>query len=292
MIAKSSPILYPLHFVLRNRFVRKALHTLSQVVHNHVIHYATTHDDVEAADTKFAFRHPSEISTFSASESAEFAGVVVDSNIPTGKKEFFEDQSGSFTMQDVKEASKIGMRVAKEVFVAFLLMLIIQTNWGNVTPKYGVSPSFQPVLWMFQLDQYWGMFAPRPPDITWWYNFEGFLDDGRQVELFNNGAMHTFVPNIPHTFDKPNIHESIGNHRWFKLFENGINSHHAREEIRLYFGRWFCREYNSRYEGKDRLQRYSIHFMFERLDMNKMDGSRYPPARETIWNHLCYEKKD
>lgn len=24
--------------------------------------------------------------------------------------------------------------------------------------------------------------------------------------------------------------------------------------------------------------------------MEKMDGSRYPPAKETIWNHLCYEK--
>lgn len=30
--------------------------------------------------------------------------------------------------------------------------------------------------------------------------------------------------------------------------------------------------------------------MYERLNMEKMDGSRYPPAKETIWNHLCYEK--
>jgi len=244
---------------------------------------------VEAAtETKFA--HRTHLESFAASESAEFAGIVVDSTIPTGKKEIFEDQSGNFTMSDVKEASKIGLRVAKEVFLAFLLILIISCNWGNVDRSKGVPPSLQPIMWTFQLDQYWGMFAPRPPDITWWYNFEGYLDDGRHVEIFNDGAMHTFIPNIPHTFDKPNIHESIGNHRWFKIFENGLNSHSQREEIRLYFGRWFCREFNARHQGKDRLHKYSIHFMFERLDMQKMDGSRFPPAKETIWNHLCYEK--
>lgn len=57
-------------------------------------------------------------------------------------------------------------------------------------------------------------------DITWWYNFEATLDDGTQVELFNNGALHTFTPNIPHTYDKPDVHLSIGNHRYssFSLF--------------------------------------------------------------------------
>ncbi len=48
--------------------------------------------------------------------------------------------------------------------------------------------------------------------------------------------------------------------------------------------------YNKRHSGKERVWKYSIHFMYERLDMGKMDGSRYPPAKETIWNHMCYEK--
>jgi len=245
---------------------------------------------MEAADSKFSYRPYHEQAT---AETGEFTGVVIDSEIPhrsSGKKEFYAEQSNSFTLADVKEASKIGVRAAKEALAAFLLILIISCNWGNVNSRFGVPSGLQPVMWVFQLDQYWGMFAPRPPDITWWYNFEGYLDDGTHVELFNNGAMHNFEANVPHTFDKPDIHLSIGNHRWFKLFENGINSHSQREDIRLYFGRWFCREYNARHSGTKRLWKYSIHFVFERLDMAKMDGSRFPPARETIWNHLCYEK--
>lgn len=97
----------------------------------------------------------------------------------------------------------------------------------------------------------------------------------------------------------------MGNHRWFKLFENGLNSHDYREELRLNFGRWLCREYNSRHDGDDRLylfevclhrpfdflrHKFSIHWMNERVDVVKQDGTRYPLPRQTLWNHMCYEK--
>jgi len=279
----------------------------SRVLHSHPINSGMTDKlpYMEEGESKFGFRNSKDdgyetkfafrphFDTFAAKEksdedSIELANVVVD--LPTlGKKEIFEDRSQNFTFNDVKDATTVGLKVAKELCVAFIVFLVLSCNAGNVNSAYGVPPPLQPVLWIFQLDQYWGMFAPRPPDITWWYNFEGFLDDGTHVELFNNGAMHTFTPNIPHTFDKPDVHLSIGNHRWFKLFENGLNSHSQREEIRLYFGRWFCREYNIRHP-ENRVHKYSIHFMYERLNMESMDGSRYPPARETIWNHLCYEK--
>jgi len=286
-LARSSPVLYPLHFILRTKPARKATQRILRFFYR-PSHYSND-DEVESGavnslDSKFSYLpHP---------ETNEFSGVVVDSDVPykpSGKKEFFADQR-RFTVSDAKEAGKIGVKAAKEAFVALLLVLIISCNAGNVNSKYAVPHSLQPVLWVFQLDQFWGMFAPRPPDITWWYNFEGYLDDGTHVEIFNNGAMHSFTPNIPHTFDKPDVHLSIGNHRWFKLFENGLNSHAQREDIRLYFGRWFCREYNMRHSGTQRLHKYSIHFMFERLDMEKLDGSRFPAAKETIWNHMCYEK--
>lgn len=313
-IAKNSPILYPLHFILRIPFVQKTLSFVSYATHSHNIDSSNSDSAMEEAtidSSKFSYHpHFESFEKFEKLErdtkkdddilalprNEEFAGVLVDSpniNTNTGKskKEIFEVQSASYNWTDVKEASKIGLTAGKEIFVALLLFLVITCNAGHLNTQYGVPPPLQPVLWMFQLDQYWGMFAPRPPDMTWWYNFEGYLDDGTHVELFNDGALHSFSPNIPHTFDKPNIHDSIGNHRWFKLFENGLNSHSNREEIRLYFGRWFCREYNSRNRGTQRVHKYSIHFMYERLNMEKMDGSRFPPARETIWNHLCYDKE-
>lgn len=44
------------------------------------------------------------------------------------------------------------------------------------------------------------MFAPRPPDVMWWYNIEGELHDGRKAEVSNDGALWTFEPNIPHRY--------------------------------------------------------------------------------------------
>jgi len=305
VICSHSPVLYPLHYLFKIGFVRRALTLVSRAFHSHPANSGGISDKlpyIEEGESKFAFRNSKDdeyesklafrphFETFAANEnsSTELTNVVVD--LPSlGKKEIFVDRSQNFTLSDMKDATKIGMKVAKELCLAFLLFLVLSCNAGNLNSSYGVPPALQPVLWVFQLDQYWGMFAPRPPDITWWYNFEGYLDDGTHAELFNNGALHTFTPNIPHTFDKPNVHDSIGNHRWFKLFENGLNSHSQREEIRLYFGRWFCREYNQRHP-ENRVHKYSIHFMYERLNMELMDGSRYPPARETIWNHLCYEK--
>lgn len=44
------------------------------------------------------------------------------------------------------------------------------------------------------------MFAPRPPDVLWWYNIEAELHDGTTAELFNDGVLFTWEPNIPHTY--------------------------------------------------------------------------------------------
>lgn len=49
-------------------------------------------------------------------------------------------------------------------------------------------------------DRYWGMFAPRPPDVMWWYNIEAELDDGRKAEISYDGSLFTFEPHIPHTY--------------------------------------------------------------------------------------------
>ena len=64
-------------------------------------------------------------------------------------------------------------------------------------------------------------------------------------------------------FDKPySVHDSLGNHRWFKLFENGLNSHEYREELRLHFGRWLCREFNARNFDDDRVYHDFIFVLF------------------------------
>jgi len=205
-------------------------------------------------------------------------------------KPFFEEEALHWIV--IKQTTPIVMTIMSNLITGFLLYLVVSWNFGNIgMHQYSTPHSLRSALWITQLDQYWGMFAPRPPDVMWWYNIEGELHDGRKAEVSNDGALFTFEPNIPHSFDKPqSVHNSMGNHRWFKLFENGLNSHDYKEDLRLNFGRWLCREYNARHFGNDRLWKFAIHWMNERVDVQKQDGTRYPLPKQTLWNHMCYEK--
>ncbi len=73
---------------------------------------------------------------------------------------------------------------------------------------------------------YCRMFSPRPPNVQWYYIIEGELDNGTAMELFRDEGMFKWEPNIPIVWDKPDpYYKSFKNHRWFKYYENGINTH-------------------------------------------------------------------
>jgi len=274
-LAKATPLLYPWRFILNRAFVRRMLIGFSKHFHYH----KPSVNDMEGQDGAQS-RGPF--------NNEEHLSIVAESQIE--QKPYFEEEA--LQWQVIKITTPIVVNIMNNLITGFLLYLVISWNFGNINMhQYSTPHSLRSALWMTQLDQYWGMFAPRPPDVMWWYNIEGDLHDGRKAEVSNDGALFTFEPNIPHTFDKPqSVHNSMGNHRWFKLFENGLNSHEHKEDLRLNFGRWLCREYNSRHYGNDRLWKFSIHWMNERVDIQKQDGTRYPLPKQTLWNHMCYEK--
>ena len=69
------------------------------------------------------------------------------------------------------------------------------------------------------------MFSPRPPNVQWYYVIEGELENGKHVGIWNNGGMFKFEP-MEVEWERPQpFSSSMGNHRWFKFYENGINSH-------------------------------------------------------------------
>jgi hypothetical protein len=107
------------------------------------------------------------------------------------------------------------------------------------------------------------MFAPRPPDSWWFYNIDATLDDNRNVELFTKGGLFTWEPSEQKWERPENFVDAFKNHRWFKYYENGINNHPENNALRLNFGRWICREYNSRHSGADRLWKFSLYFILE-----------------------------
>ena len=60
------------------------------------------------------------------------------------------------------------------------------------------------------------------------------------------------------------------------------------DELRLHWGRYICREYNAKYFGSDRLYKFSIHWMNERANP---DEPRVMNPKQTLWNHVCYDRK-
>jgi hypothetical protein len=274
-MSKATPLLFPFRFILRRKFVIKALYYVSRHLHYH----KPTVSDLGEGQQGGPYGDP-------------YINIAESQIHPEGgeHKPYFEEEPVNWNL--IKQAFPIVMGVISNMVTAFLLYLIITWNLGNIQMyQYSTPHSLRSFLYVTQLDQYWGMFAPRPPDVMWWYNIEAELHDGRKAEISYDGALFTFEPNIPHTFDKPySVHNSMGNHRWFKLFENGLNSHEYREDLRLNFGRWMCREYNSRHDGNDRVHKFSIHWMSERVDTQKQDGTRYPLPKQTLWNHMCYER--
>jgi len=197
-----------------------------------------------------------------------------------------------------KKFLKYTYKISTSLIMNFLAGFLIILSLSLVASNHGfynfskISADYREVTWALNMDQNWAMFSPRPPDVLWWYNFEATLDNGTKVDLFRDGGWLSHEPS-PFTFDKPdpsNFVYGFKNHRWFKYFENGYNTHRSNSELRLSWGRWLCREYNSVHTGADRLYLFSIHFMSERVDTDKMDGTRYLLQKMTLWNHICYEK--
>ncbi|KAN0026758.1 hypothetical protein ACTFIV_007749 [Dictyostelium citrinum] len=176
--------------------------------------------------------------------------------------------------------------------VCAIMGIVFALGWNCNNVNCGIPmtlpQSMNWLVFMTRMDQMWSMFSPRPPAQHWWYTFEGELDDGTLVELWNNQGLFTWIPNVePYTRDKPNPYpECIGNHRWFKVYEN-LNSGGSFETIRMGLGKWICREYNTRHIEHERLHRFNIVFRNEQQHLN---NTRSPLPDQILWQHICYNK--
>ncbi|KAK5574593.1 hypothetical protein RB653_009846 [Dictyostelium firmibasis] len=185
-------------------------------------------------------------------------------------------------------------RVLKSLIfnVCAIMGILFALGWNCNTVNCGIPitlpQSMNWLVFMTRMDQMWSMFSPRPPSQHWWYTFEGELDDGTLVELWNNQGLFTWIPNVePYTRDKPNPYpECIGNHRWFKVYEN-LNSGGGFETIRMGLGKWICREYNTRHIEHERLHRFNIVFRNEAQHLN---NTRSILPDQILWQHICYNK--
>lgn len=110
--------------------------------------------------------------------------------------------------------------------------------------------------------------------------------------------------------------DTIGNHRWFKFYEQ-VNNNHANAAIRLHWGRYICRylsfcyhavrvacrachvrslnilrrttrEWNKRHGYYERVYEFKIWWLSRRVFL---DGSRKDQPKQQLWHHVCYDTK-
>eukprot|EP01116_Phalansterium_solitarium_P006826 TRINITY_DN19217_c0_g1_i1.p1 TRINITY_DN19217_c0_g1~~TRINITY_DN19217_c0_g1_i1.p1 ORF type:complete len:658 (+),score=159.09 TRINITY_DN19217_c0_g1_i1:133-2106(+) len=181
-----------------------------------------------------------------------------------------------------------GARWLRDAFLLVLIFSLVGWNFRQFPDwqAYSLQNGFviELVQWL-QLDQIWDMFSPQPATLHWHYIMPGKLLNGTELELWGNGGMFHFQGR-PMTWDKPDIPESVGDHRWMKYYER-YNNHAAKLQIRLHFGRWLCRQWNApeRHSGPTLLKSFDVYFVSQE---QRLDGTRVDLPRQTLWNHVCF----
>ncbi|MEW6280964.1 MAG: HTTM domain-containing protein [Candidatus Eremiobacterota bacterium] len=162
---------------------------------------------------------------------------------------------------------------------ALVLVLMVASavlNAANLWPAVRLSPTAAFLPRLLRLEQYWGMFAPRPLADDGWYVPVGILRNGKQVDLRNGGEVR---------WDKPaRLADTYPNERWRKyqmaLYELP-NSPHRKFYCRYLGSRW-----NASHRGPWRVATVDLFFVRERT----LDGYRTAdPERIRMFRYDCPE---
>lgn len=139
---------------------------------------------------------------------------------------------------------------------AFFLAYVLWWNLGTVSSRVAMPDRFRWIGVATRTDQEWDMFAPYPLLDDGWYVIRGVLQNGKEVDVFRDGA--------PVSFAKPSsraIAAQYKDERWRKYLMNlylAVNS-----DYRLYYGRYLCRKWNAGKAADDPTQliTFDIYFM-------------------------------
>jgi hypothetical protein len=165
-----------------------------------------------------------------------------------------------------------------DLFAVFIILYVFLWNLSSVTHA-GFKPSAEKFGLTLAIDQRWDMFSPFPLTYDGWYVIEGHLRDGSSVNVLDPGK--------PVSFDQPaSIADQYKNERWRKYLMNlSLNEDSG---YRLYYGRYFCRSWNTGRAPQDRwaLVNFDIYFM------GHQNSISHPPTgftRDLLWHHECFK---
>ena len=163
------------------------------------------------------------------------------------------------------------------LLAAFFLFFIVFWNIGNLQGStLGVPARLKGMSWTLGLYQNWHLFAPYPMKEDGWFVIPGKLRDGTEVDVFRKGA--------PITWEKPlYVSQTFKTNRWRKWMMTLALQPYAG--LRLYYGRYLCREWNSSHPEPKQLETFEIVYMLER----SLPYGQSPRAQKiSIWKHHCF----
>lgn len=200
--------------------------------------------------------------------------------------------------------------VLHNLVAACLVALVVSWNLSTLGgSRWSVPEGPRAVGHLLRLDQKWSMFAPFPMTDDGWYAMPGQLADGRWVDLWNGGEPSwadeaerarwsdadrgggpAGAPSGAEQWlsrRKPDgVAQQYPNQRWRKYMRNLWLKEYS--ELRLFFGKARCRDWNAGARGDDRLRTFEIWYMKEETGPPE-EGER-PVVPVRIWSHECYKR--
>jgi len=226
---------------------------------------------------------------------AVFWDKLIPSNLKNSKmilagKSFFE--SGVFMKKwaerDARLPSCSGVIVANESFshvglkrpvnlvLIFFIIYIFIWNMGTVYPAWEIQNPARRIGVVLGFEQTWNMFSPPLRD-DGWYVIPGKLKNGSEVDLFREGK--------PVSWEKPKrvalMYQTERDRKYMMNLWLASN-----KDYRLYYGKYLCRDWNSRNTGEEQLQSFKINFMLERTRPNRLPAK---VEKNTTWTHYCFD---
>ncbi len=164
---------------------------------------------------------------------------------------------------------------------AFVAVIIFLFNWQTLPHQNGKPLQnwiqSQRWIWLTGLDQQWGMFS-KPMKDPGWYEIQGIQANGKEFDLLTQQDKSQFGkrPEL--------ISDTFLGDRWRKYWVNLLPS--TTQVHRLNFGKYLCREWNSKLSTQEKLETFDI--VYYRVDLGPTSTGQEPPKPTILWRHECF----
>ena len=142
------------------------------------------------------------------------------------------------------------------LIVAALMTYVVWWNLGTLNTKWALPSEWKVVGYTLRLDQRWGMYAPEPSDFDGWYVMVAQTADGREFDLFQDGAEVNW--------DKPaDIAGMFPNFRWRKFLMKLV-SRGTPKAFRASYADYRVQQWNNQHSPDQQIKQLDIYFFVER----------------------------